>query len=146
MSGFVTCGWPGRGFVILYGFPGRIEFYDLDGQFARTAEVPFPTEGFVVGSSGSLVADFSESHYRSCTVHGDRLFARYAGLVYDDFEAGDPSSSAVRRIHVFVWDGYLERQYELDRPVSAIDIDDEGRHLYATSLVTSAVYRFPLMR
>lgn len=144
MSGFMTCGWPTRGFVILYKFLGRVEFYDLEGRFVRAAEVPSPSDGFVTGPSGTPVADFSESHYQSCTVRGDRLFAGYAGRVYDDFEPGDPSSYAVGHIHVFGWDGRLERQYHLDRPVFAIDIDSEGNNLYATSLVTSAIYRFPL--
>jgi hypothetical protein len=144
MTGFFLCPWPERGFALLFTHVGRIEYYDRDARAVRVADVPFPSDGFVTDRDGNLKPFYGDNYYKSCVVHDDRLYAAFSGRRDRDYEPGDPASSAAGYLHVFNWSGELTEVFRLNPPVTAIDIPPEGGVLYATSLSTAAIYRFPL--
>ena len=72
----------------------------------------------------------------------DHLFALFSGrrkseYLYDERYSG-------RYVHVFDWDGTLQRVYEVDRDIRPLAVAASGDVLYAASLVDSAVYRYEL--
>lgn len=141
MTGFGACGWPGRGFTMIYFWTGRIELYDLDGRFIRLAEVPTETDAFERTEDGDFIHHMERVHYQSCEVYEDRLYALYSGRLYAAFEGDEADLSEY--VHVFDWSGSHEDVLRLEPAVSAIAIDPDGR-MFGGSWGDARVYRFDL--
>lgn len=138
-----ACTWPGRGFAIINFFAGRIELYDVDAQFVRTADVPFASEPLFGEMEGGQVSHLTpRSWYYDCVANATTLFALFSGRLRSEYP-GDARYSG-QFIHVFDWLGNLLGVIHLDRDVRGIAVDDSGDVLYASSLLDSKIYRFDL--
>jgi hypothetical protein len=99
-----------------------IELIDLER--ATTTTVPGP----VALSRGSGPAGLGAIAYVDVTVTATSIYALFSGR--------DPATSGQRasfgdRIHVFGWDGTLERTLRLDGDVIAIAVTEDGSAIYA---------------
>ena len=144
LGGMDICGWPGRGFAMIYYEVARIEYYDREMNFVKTASVPYPSEAFVENDSGDLVPVRDIDRYRACKVHNDRLFALFSGR---DSSYEGSARYAGESVHVFDWDGELRASIGVHPEVNYIDVfrDWEGDVIYGTSESDATVYRFSLV-
>jgi hypothetical protein len=137
------CTWPGRGFVVAYGYFGRVEFFDTNATFVVRADVPLASEPvFTMQASGYRVA-YDRRSYVGCAANREYVFALFSGRrADDDLDAAEQSSAS--SIHVFDWAGRLRAVFTLDRSVFSIAVNDSGTVLFAGSLTDAGIYRYDL--
>jgi hypothetical protein len=133
--------------VIAYFDIGRADIVDRDGKFIAQVEVPFPRPGaFTRGAEGGHDPERVVMHYQGCTTSRDHIYLLHSGARFT-WPSG-PGDAVVndraRTIHVFDWTGKPAGIYRLDRVVTAIAVDSEGRELYAADFETGGVVRFRL--
>ncbi len=138
-----TCTWPGRGFAILNFFVGRLEFYDVEAELVRLAEVPFESSVLFEAMDGGRVRHLiPRAWYYDCAATNTTLFALFSGRLRSAFE-GDARFSG-RYVHMFNWSGKLLGVLELDRDIRSIAINERGTTLFAASLVDSKIYAYDI--
>jgi hypothetical protein len=140
---------PTRGliaFATLYA--DQLEIYRRDGTLVRTVRGPFrfdPKFTTVDAGGGFLTMSSGESMrigYSSVAVTDDRIYALFAGRTREAFGA---SAAFGRFIHVYDWNGELERVLELDTAVLAVAMAPDGKSIYALRHDPEpAIMMFPL--
>jgi len=140
------CSWPGRGFAVVNGFVGEIRYFDQDGQFVRTAEIPFPFAPPFVEVAPNQPKRFrwpERVSYVSCTVLNDELYALYSGSTIDVPSDLDEATHGTA-VHRFTWAGNLVDTAELGIPLRTIGADPVRRRLLGASLEDATIYAIPL--
>ena len=138
--GVLQHAWTGR----LISNPGRnllamatlhadqIEIYRTDGTLVRKVRGPFGFEpqftvdviqGMAVMASG----DDMRFGYVGAAATPDHIFALFSGRTREGY---GPDSSFGRFVHVYDWEGNLERVIELDTAVLSVAISPDRRTLY----------------
>ena len=146
LTGFGLCAHPGgEAFVQYYFAFGRIELFDREATDSALAEVPFPSEPiFMRRDGGDLRFRAYRYHYMDCAPADSRFYMLFVGRPYDSGVAVESAS----HVHIFDWEGSLEKVLYLDTPMSAIGVDEEAGWLYGvgTSSVEGepGIFRFRL--
>ncbi len=128
-------------FALLYTRAGRVELYGEKAQLIGRAAVPFPSDGQFQrdARTGRWSALTLRNFYKGCTASEAQLYALFSGRRGSP-EYGDRATNGVF-IHVFDWEGRLQRVLQLDRDVSAITVDGDSV-LYGASWQSDAVFKF----
>lgn len=132
------------GFAIAYGGAGRVEMYDSDGRFVRTAEVPYPSDAVFARNAGSgeLRYEHPCTWYVDCYSTNTHVFALFSGRLQSEFQGMDADSGEF--VHIFRNDGALERVLRLDHAVRAIAVDENGRTLFGASTVDARILQYAI--
>lgn len=136
------CPWPGRGFAVVNGFVGEIQYYDEDAQFVRTAEVPSPSEPTFVEGEGDQMKRFrwpERLNYVSCAVLDDELYALYSGNSVSEAGSFDTAAHG-KTIHRFDWAGGFQGETNVETPLRTIGADHARRRLIGASLEDAHIY------
>jgi len=123
----------------------RIEIYDGAGDLLEVFDGPHVFDAdYRVDRQGQYMAGLLNRHgYSSAAATDDYIFAAFSGRAEAHFRGW--SGSHAEFVHVFTWDGELDRVLVLDREVLAIAVDPSGSTLYAlTDFPEPALLRFPL--
>jgi hypothetical protein len=135
----------GERIAVLTRQGSRVEIYDARGDpvVETDGPEPFPVD-YEVDRAGDVMKGVrNRNGYQSVATSADRLYALFSGRAEAHYP-GD-SGRAAEFVHVFDWEGGLERVYRLDREVRAIALDPAGTTLYAvTHEPEPAVLRFLL--
>jgi hypothetical protein len=144
--GFLAVHPTGDRIAVLSRQGSRVEIYDARGETLVVTEGPhpFPVD-YEIDRAGHLIrGPRNRNGYQGAAASADRLFALFSGRAEAHFPG--ESGRAAEFVHVFDWEGGLERVYRLDREVRAIALDPTGTMLYAvTHAPEPALLRFPLM-
>lgn len=111
----------------------RVELYGLDGTLRRVARGPVEFEPVyeaqVAGGAPTMASgEDLRFGYVDAAAAGDRLYALYSGHT----RAERPGRANFgQQVHVFTWDGELQRVIPLDQPVLGIAVSDDERTMYA---------------
>ena len=147
VTSFGLCAHPeGIGFVQYFRGFGRIEIFRPDATDYILAEVPFPS-GPIFRSVDGARLRFTEyrAHYMDCAPVRDHLYMLYSGSLLDWDEPVFATSDAGSHVHVFSWEGRLEKVIHLDIPMHGIAVDEHSGWMYGVSyLGQPAIYRFRL--
>lgn len=140
-SSFRICIKPGGGgFGILFGGGGRIDRYDAQGHALQGFSVPIPSNGdFELDSLGKWQALVPRQYYRDCSSTPSRLYALFSGRLASKFPLGPGWEGEY--VHVFDWDGNLERVYRLSRGAQALAVIGDSI-IYAAANQTDTIYRY----
>lgn len=110
-----------------------LEIYDAHGRRLAVGERPFNFEpAFEVKEKGGSPAlasgDALRFGYVDLATTDDRIYALFSGRT----RGGSPPGEAVfgRYVHVFDWTGRLRQVLELDVPILALAVTEDGRTLY----------------
>lgn len=119
----------GEKFAVAYGWVGRIEMFDASAVLRGLADVPFPSSPAFAGQpQGDIRYTPVHSYYSDCVATDSAIYALFAGRRLSDFEVIDEGLGTY--VHVFDWDGHLQRVYELDKPALSIAIAEDGVTMY----------------
>ncbi len=135
----------GDRFALAYRRAGRLAIHDATLRLIRTAEVPFPSEGqFGVSKRMGEWGERSRRlFYIACTASQDHLYALFSGRLQDStttpiYGTGKTSGTFV---HVFNWEGALERIFYLTHEViSIVQVGDSV--LYGSNPMTDTLFTF----
>jgi hypothetical protein len=111
----------------------RVEFYELDGTLRRVARGPAEFEPVYEaqvrgGAPTMATGEDLRFGYVDAAAAGDRLYALYSGHT----RAERPGRANFgQQVHVFTWEGTLQRVIPLDQPVLGIAVTDNGHTMYA---------------
>jgi hypothetical protein len=144
MSGASLCARPnGMNVGLAYSSAGRLDIFGADAQWVRAAEVPFASAPvFVRNRLGELSAARPRYWYGQCTATNQRIFVLFSGRLTAAFS---PTTDwAADYVHVFDWDGKLQRVLHLDRTVRNIAVDPQGRFLFASAFEDPVIVRYAL--
>jgi hypothetical protein len=123
---------------------GQLEIYDALGNLLIQTDGPFSFgPELTAGRQGDPErGPRYRSGYSSVAATDDHIYALFAGRAEAHFRGGW-SRSYAEFVHVFTWDGELERVFKLDREVIRIALDRDGSDLLAlTDTPTPGVLRF----
>jgi hypothetical protein len=133
----------GQGFAIAYLFLRRVAMYGDDGTPLAFAGAATSGADLFVTNPRTGRRTFRmprRSWYASCAATKHHVFALRAGPPTEiDWVFTEHDT-----VEVFDWSGELVARLRLDRPVRAITVDGAEEYLYASSLNTASVTRFPL--
>lgn len=125
---------------------GDIDIYDVEGGHLAQAATPysFPVD-YMTDEEGSFMPGPRNRHgYQGVTASDSAIFALFSGRAEAHFRGMAGSHSEF--VHVFDWNGNLERVFRLDREVLDIALDETGSELYAiTERPQPAVLVFSVM-
>jgi hypothetical protein len=111
----------------------RVEFYELDGTLRRVARGPAEFEPVYEaqvrgGAPTMATGEDLRFGYVDAAAAGDHLYALYSGHT----RAERPGRANFgQQVHVFTWEGTLQRVIPLDQPVLGIAVTDNGHTMYA---------------
>jgi hypothetical protein len=123
----------GRRLVVACRHAAMLQLYAPDGRLLAEADGPDPFRPrftVVRGARGPVFASGEDLRfgYVDVAVTGDRIYALYSGRTRAD--AG-PDAVFGREVHEFDWDGRFLGGHLLDADVISIEVDPEGRRLWA---------------
>lgn len=110
----------------------RIEIYRPDGTLVRNVRGPFGFEPQftvdVVGDQPVMASgDAMRFGYTSAQATSEHIFALFSGRTREGY---GPDSSFGRFVHVYDWNGNLERVIELDTAILSLAISPDHKTLY----------------
>jgi TolB-like 6-blade propeller-like len=111
----------------------RVELYDLDGTLRRVARGPAEFEPVYEaqvrgGAPTMATGDDLRFGYVDAAAAGDRLYALYSGHTRGERPG---RANFGQQVHVFTWNGELQRVIPLDQPVLGIAVSGDGHTMYA---------------
>lgn len=122
-----------------------VEIYDVSGELFAHAQTPydFPVD-YMVDQGGEFMPGWHNRFgYQSVTATDNLIYALFSGKAEAHFRGMSGAHAAF--VHVFNWDGGLERVLRLDREVLDLAVDQAGATLYAiTEKPQPAVLAFSL--
>lgn len=137
----------GQRVAISYFDLGRADLLGNDGTPIGRVQVPFPRSAtFTSAAGGQHESDRVVMHYEACAPTANHLYLLYSGAAFVGPTGPEdrPVNNHARYVHVFDWEGRLQRIYRLDQVVTSIAVSADDRELYAVSFENAAVLRYRL--
>lgn len=133
----------GERFALLTRRASRLEIYARDGQLLHAGEGPYEFDVDYESDSGNYSPGWlNRNGYQAVAATEERIFALFSGRAEAHYRG--MSGQHAEHIHVFDWNGELQKVIRLDREVLAIAVAEDLTEIYAvTERPQPAVLVFP---
>ena len=110
----------------------QIEFYNLQGELGTVIQLGEPKLP-IFYKDNKITSDETVTYVLDLVVNKKGIFALYLGKASIEYK----DDISILRPHIlhFDWQGQLINEYELDRPVNNITVDENNLILYALDLL-----------
>ncbi|HST58428.1 MAG TPA: BF3164 family lipoprotein [Longimicrobium sp.] len=121
-------------FVLASRYAGRLEAYDRNGVPRVRFQVPQPFEPDFAPAEDGLNMERGKDFrfgYLDVAATAQHVYALYSGRLQRDRSV---PADVADQVHVFDWEGRLQRVVRLDTPVAHLAVDSAGGTLYGTRI------------
>lgn len=135
-SGQITAQPSGDLLVFATLYADQLELYRRDGTLVKKVRGPFRFDPrFEVANAGGMLTMSSDESmrigYPDVAATDRAIYALFSGRTREAF--GGSQVTFGRFVHVYSWAGDLTGILELDTPVAAITVSEDGHTLYGTA-------------
>lgn len=121
-------------FVLASRYAGRLEAFDRDGALQVKFQVPQEFEPDISPADDGLNmvrGDDFRFGYLDVAATAGHVYGLYSGRLQRDASA---AADVADQVHVFDWQGALQRVIRLDTPIEHLTVDAAGQTLYGTRI------------